>query len=124
MEIVSADDHLDEKGRLRLFRFGRSADRRYLQLRCGNGANLRRVRFLSRPAGTRMLAKRRALKLNRREVERTPLLIPSFSSKGFPDIDDIIKYSSELIDGVTLSALRSAAQTVSDEGAGSHLVPY
>ncbi len=49
-----------------------------------------------------MLAKRRALKLNDREVERTPLLIPSFSSKGFPDVDNIVKYSSELIDGVTL----------------------
>lgn len=49
-----------------------------------------------------MLAKRRSLKLNGQEIERTPLLIPSFSSKGFPDIDKIIKYSSELIDGVTL----------------------
>lgn len=49
-----------------------------------------------------MLAKRRALKLNGQEIERTPLLIPSFSSKGFPDVDNIIKYSSELIDGVTL----------------------
>jgi hypothetical protein len=39
---------------------------------------------------------------NGREIDRTPLLIPSFSSKGFPDIDKIIKYSSELIDGVTL----------------------
>lgn len=49
-----------------------------------------------------MLAKRRALKLNGQEIERTPLLIPSFSSKGFPEVDKIIKYSSELIDGVTL----------------------
>jgi hypothetical protein len=49
-----------------------------------------------------MLAKRRALKLNGQEVERTPLLIPSFSSKGFPEVNEIIKYSSELIDGVTL----------------------
>ena len=49
-----------------------------------------------------MLAKRRSLKQNGREIDRTPLLIPSFSSKGFPDIDKIIKYSSELIDGVTL----------------------
>jgi NADH-quinone oxidoreductase subunit H len=32
-----------------------------------------------------------------------------------PDIDDIIKYSSEWIDSVTLSALRSAAQMVSYE---------
>ena len=49
-----------------------------------------------------MLAKRRSLKQNGREIDRTPLLIPSFSSKGFPDIDKIIKYSSELIEGVTL----------------------
>jgi hypothetical protein len=49
-----------------------------------------------------MLAKRRALKLNGEEIERTPLLIPSFSSKGFPDIDKIIEYSSEVIDGATL----------------------
>jgi hypothetical protein len=49
-----------------------------------------------------MLAKRRALRLDSQEIERTPLLIPSFSSKGFPDVDNIIKYSSELIDGVTL----------------------
>ena len=49
-----------------------------------------------------MLAKRRALMLNGREIERTPLLIPSFSSKGFPEIDKVIRYSSELIDGAAL----------------------
>jgi hypothetical protein len=49
-----------------------------------------------------MLAKRRSLKLNGEEITRTPLLIPSFSSKGFPDVNNIIKYSSELIEGVTL----------------------
>jgi hypothetical protein len=49
-----------------------------------------------------MLAKRRALRLDGREIDRTPLLIPSFSSKGFPDVDNIIKYCSELIDGATL----------------------
>lgn len=49
-----------------------------------------------------MLAKRRALILNGQEIERTPLLIPSFSSKGFPEIDKAIRYSSGLIDGVTL----------------------
>ncbi len=36
------------------------------------------------------------------EVERTPLLVPSFSSKGFLDIHKIVEYSSELIDGATL----------------------
>ena len=49
-----------------------------------------------------MLAKRRALILNGQEIERTPLLIPSFSSKGFPEIDKAIRYNSGLIDGVTL----------------------
>ena len=58
--------------------------------------------FLSGSESARMLAKRRSLLLDGREIERTPLLIPSFSSKGFPDVDKIIKYSSELIDGVML----------------------
>lgn len=49
-----------------------------------------------------MLAKRRLLKLNGMEVERTPLLVPSFSSKGFPDVKKIIASCSELIEGVTL----------------------
>lgn len=49
-----------------------------------------------------MLAKRRSLKLNGVEVERTPLLVPSFSSKGFPDVHKIIEYCTELIEGVTL----------------------
>lgn len=46
-------------------------------------------------------AKRRVLTLNDKEW-RTPLLIPSFSSKGFPDVDKIIDYTSELIDDVML----------------------
>jgi len=49
-----------------------------------------------------MLAKRRSLKLNGVEVERTPLLVPSFSSKGFPDVRKIIASCSELITGVAL----------------------
>lgn len=49
-----------------------------------------------------MLAKRRSLKLNGVEIDRTPLLIPSFSSKGFPDVHKIIESCSELIEGVTL----------------------
>ncbi len=49
-----------------------------------------------------MLARRRAIKLNGVEIERTPLLVPSFSSKGFPDVAKIIEYCSELIEGVTL----------------------
>lgn len=49
-----------------------------------------------------MLAKRRFLRLNGIEIERTPLLIPSFSSKGFPKLKKIVEYSSELIEGATL----------------------
>lgn len=49
-----------------------------------------------------MLAKRRTLTMNGVEIERTPLLVPSFSSKGFPDVQKIIEYSSEVIDGPTL----------------------
>lgn len=49
-----------------------------------------------------MLAQRRALKLKGVEIQRTPLLVPSFSSKGFPDVQNIISYSSEIIEGPTL----------------------
>ena len=49
-----------------------------------------------------MLAKRRKLVMNGVEIERAPLLVPSFSSKGFPDVQKIIEYSSEVIDGPTL----------------------
>jgi hypothetical protein len=49
-----------------------------------------------------MLAKRRNLTLGGQHIERTPLLVPSFSSKGFPDVNKIVEYSSELIDGVAL----------------------
>jgi hypothetical protein len=54
------------------------------------------------PKGVGMLAKRRSLKLNGIEVERTPLLVPSFSSKGFRDVRKIIASCSELIEGATL----------------------
>jgi hypothetical protein len=60
------------------------------------------VRFLSGSEEFSVLAKRRALTLGGHEIERTPLLIPSFSSKGFPNVDKIVEYSSELIDGATL----------------------
>src|SRR5216684_3799657 len=49
-----------------------------------------------------MLAKRRSLSLNGQQIERTPLLVPSFSSKGFPEVASIIEYCSELIDNVML----------------------
>jgi hypothetical protein len=49
-----------------------------------------------------MLANKRSLRLRGVEIERTPLLVPSFSSKGFPEVREIIDYSSELIEGPML----------------------
>jgi hypothetical protein len=42
------------------------------------------------------------LKLGDAEIERTPLLLPSFSSKGFPEVAEIVRYCSELIEGPML----------------------
>ena len=44
-----------------------------------------------------MLAKRRGLFFKGREVARTPILVPSFSSKGFPRIEEIVQFSEEFI---------------------------
>ena len=63
---------------------------------------MQRMQFLSRPERTRMLAGRRSIKLNGVETERTPLLVPSFSSKGFPEVADIIKMAEEFIEGPML----------------------
>jgi hypothetical protein len=49
-----------------------------------------------------MLAKRRVLTLNGMEVARTPLLVPSFSSKGFPEASKIIKTVEEVFEGAVL----------------------
>ena len=54
------------------------------------------------PVSVGDLAKRRVISLAGSEVQRTPLLIPSFSSKGFPDVKKTVEYCSELIDGPTL----------------------
>lgn len=48
------------------------------------------------------LAKRRAVHCGGSEVARTPLLVPSFSSKGFPDVKKIIRYAEEVIEGSML----------------------
>lgn len=48
------------------------------------------------------LAKRRDLTWNGQLVERTPLLVPSFSSKGFPDVGKIVATTEEVIEGATL----------------------
>jgi hypothetical protein len=50
----------------------------------------------------RHLAQRRSLKLHGTEVARTPLLVPSFSSKGFPDVNEIIRFSADVFDGPML----------------------
>jgi hypothetical protein len=48
------------------------------------------------------LAAKRSISLNGQEIDRTPLLVPSFSSKGFPDISKIVSANSELISGPIL----------------------
>ena len=49
-----------------------------------------------------MLAKRRGFYKDGKEIIRTPLLLPSFSSKGFPEIQNIFKATEEVIDGEIL----------------------
>lgn len=49
-----------------------------------------------------MLAKRRGLYRDGKEIIRTPLLLPSFSSKGFPEIQNILEATQEAIDGEIL----------------------
>ena len=49
-----------------------------------------------------MLAKRRGFYRDGKEVIRTPLLLPSFSSKGFPEVKEIILATSERIEGPCL----------------------
>lgn len=49
-----------------------------------------------------LLSKKRILMLDGKEVARTPLLVPSFSSKGFPEVKKIMETTSEVIEGVML----------------------
>ena len=49
-----------------------------------------------------MLARRRAIRIDGVEAQRTPLLVPSFSSKGFPDAAKGVATTSEVIDGPAL----------------------
>lgn len=49
-----------------------------------------------------MLARRRTIRIDGVEAERTPLLVPSFSSKGFPDAAKVVATTSEVIDGPAL----------------------
>lgn len=49
-----------------------------------------------------MLAKRRGFYMDGKEIIRTPLLLPSFSSKGFPEIQNILQATEQVIDGEIL----------------------
>lgn len=49
-----------------------------------------------------MLARRRGFYRDGKEVIRTPLLLPSFSSKGFPHVQKILETSEEFIPGEIL----------------------
>lgn len=49
-----------------------------------------------------MLAKRRGFYRDGKEIIRTPLLLPSFSSKGFPEVKEIMLATSERIEGPCL----------------------
>src|SRR4030067_419368 len=52
-----------------------------------------------------LLALRRSLYYGGREIVRTPLLVPSFSSKGFPEVDKILDTATEFIpDYILVSA--------------------
>lgn len=46
-----------------------------------------------------MLAARRGFYDDGKEIISTPLLLPSFSSKGFPKVQDILSLTQEVIDG-------------------------
>jgi hypothetical protein len=49
-----------------------------------------------------MLAAKRSILLNGQEIARTPLVVPSFSSKGFPEVDKIIQTLEEAITSCVL----------------------
>ncbi|WP_288960303.1 hypothetical protein [uncultured Sulfitobacter sp.] len=52
-----------------------------------------------------MLAKRRPLKIDGVPIKKTPILLPSFSSKGFPKVAEILKTMEEFIsDEILVSA--------------------
>ena len=49
-----------------------------------------------------VLAERRRLAFKGDEIRRTPLLVPSFSSKGFVNVQHNIDFSSESMDDAAL----------------------
>jgi hypothetical protein len=60
------------------------------------------MRLVQGPKVAGMLAQRRSINFRGDEIERTPFLIPSFSSKGFPEIKKTLEYAADLIDGPAL----------------------
>src|ERR1044072_8121942 len=63
------------------------------------------MRLLPRSREAGMLAKRRILKVGAAPSISTPLLLPSFSSKGFPRVAETLKAMEEYIsDEVLISA--------------------
>jgi hypothetical protein len=63
------------------------------------------MRFLPRPEEVGMLARRRTVRLGNATELKTPILLPSFSSKGFPKVQKILKASEEYIaDEILVSA--------------------
>lgn len=61
--------------------------------------------LLLRSKGVRMLSENREIKIQGAKIAETPLVVPSFSSKGFPEVQKIIDALSPMI---TDSALVSA----------------
>jgi hypothetical protein len=58
--------------------------------------------LLSRQEIFEVLARRRSISSNGQELARTPILLPSFSSKGFPDVEEILRTAEEFIEGEML----------------------
>ena len=61
-----------------------------------------KVSLMPRSSPTEFLAQRREIKLNGAAIATTPLLVPSFSSKGFPQVGKIMKLMGEFITGPIL----------------------
>lgn len=60
-----------------------------------------------------MLARARELKLNGAIITKTPAVIPSFSSKGFPEVDKIIQaLSGKITTGILISAYDIAKKKI------------
>ena len=82
------------------------------------------VPFFQGPDCTRVLAARRAIKSGNTELERTPMLLPSFSSKGFPKVAEILKRTKEVISGpILLSTYDLHYQNVSPSCVCSSVLP-